>query len=72
MTNVTYTIAMGTHLTFLGLVKQAYSGAETGEEKVQPQPVVDKPKKPSSEWVDLGIVLKYSTIIETIEAHFLG
>ena len=63
-------IVMGTHLTFLGLVKEAYYGRETGEEGVQPQPVVDKPKKPSSEWVDLGIVLKYSTIIETIEAHF--
>jgi Trypsin-like peptidase domain len=63
-------IAMGTQLIFLGLVKDAYNGRETGKKGIRSQPVVDKPEKLSSEWVDLGVVLNYSTIIETIEAHF--
>lgn len=64
-------IAMGKHLIFLGLIQNAYLVRETGREGVQSQPVADKPEKSSPEWIDLGIVLKYSTIIETIEAHFL-
>jgi hypothetical protein len=61
---------MGTHLTFLGLVKEAYNGRESGKKGIRSQQVVDKSEKLLSEWVDLGVVLKYSTIIETIEAHF--
>lgn len=49
-------IAMGTHLTFLGLLKESYFGRDTEE-------------KSPSERVDLGVVLKPSTIIETINAY---
>jgi hypothetical protein len=63
-------IAMGTRLTFLGLMQNAYYEHDTEGKEARSQPVVDKPEQPSSKWVNLGVVLKSSMIIETIDAYF--
>jgi hypothetical protein len=61
-------VKWGTRFNFLGILTEAYHGREIDEEGLRTQPIADKSEKPSSEWVNLGVVLKPYMIIETINA----
>lgn len=59
----------GTFICFLGIIAQTYHRLEEGEIKVRNIPTSNVPYSQSKQMIDLGIVFKYDTIIETMEEY---
>jgi Trypsin-like peptidase domain len=59
---------IGSRLFFLGIVAAVYFREDHNEIKLVPAPTVDIPIAISKQMINLGIVFKASTIIETIQA----
>ncbi|MDH5783464.1 MAG: hypothetical protein OEZ35_07370 [Candidatus Bathyarchaeota archaeon] len=58
---------VGTRLYFLGIIASVFFQKDFNEIRIRSIPTVDVPVAVSRQMVDLGIVFKASTIIETIE-----
>ncbi|WP_113671911.1 S1 family peptidase [Vallitalea guaymasensis] len=59
----------GNRIFFLGIVAQTYQKDEEGEIHIKKLPVVEIPVAISKQMIDLGIVFKASTIIETMDYY---
>jgi hypothetical protein len=58
---------VGTRLFFLGILASVFFQKDINEIRIRSVPMVDVPVAVSKQMIDLGIVFKASTIIETIE-----
>ena len=58
---------VGTRLYFLGIIASVFFQKDVNEIRIRSIPTVDVPVVISRQMIDLGIVFKASTIIETIE-----
>jgi hypothetical protein len=58
---------LGTRLFFLGVISSVFFQQEKNEIRIISAPSVDTPIALSKQMIDLGIVFKASTIVETIE-----
>lgn len=58
----------GTRLYFLGVIASVFFQKDINEIRIRSVPMVDVPVAVSKQMIDLGIVFKASTIIETIRA----
>lgn len=61
----------GNRIFFLGIIAQTYHRQEEGEIQVRNIPTVDVPVAVSRQMIDLGIVIKATAIIETMD-YFLS
>jgi len=59
---------VGTRLYFLGVVASVFFQEDVNEIRIRSIPTLDLPVSVSRQMVDLGVVFKASTILETIEA----
>lgn len=61
-------LVLGSRILFVGIVSEVFFRKEKGEFKVVPAPTGKELSVETKQMIDLGIVYKASTIIETIEA----
>lgn len=61
----------GNRIFFLGIIAQTYQKQEEGQIQLKNVPTADVPIAISKQMIDLGIVFKASTIIETMD-HYLS
>jgi hypothetical protein len=61
----------GNRVFFLGIVAQTYHKEEEGEIKIRSIPTKEIPMAVSRQMIDLGIVFKSSTIIDTMERYLM-
>ena len=67
-TNKDGTTNVSSRLLFLGTVASVFFKQDVNEIKMITQPVVDRPVAISKQMIDLGIVFKAETVVETIQS----